>query len=230
MQQQINLRLLPSEAAHNDAIKSAIASIVAKEVNSITGFNILKKSIDARGRQPYINLTLQAFIDEPFEERAVAKITFRNVDNSKHKVIIIGAGPAGLFAALKLIEQGVQPVILERGKDVRARRRDLAMLNKEGIINPESNYCFGEGGAGTYSDGKLYTRSNKRGDINRILNLFVQFGAEEKILYEAHPHIGTNKLPQIITAMRECIVECGGKFLFNKKVVDFNLLKGSINQ
>src|SRR5205085_5326895 len=113
------------------------------------------------------------------------------------------------------------PIILERGKDVRARRRDLAILNKEGVVNPDSNYCFGEGGAGTYSDGKLYTRSNKRGDINRILNLFVQFGAEENILYEAHPHIGTNKLPNIITRVRDCIVEHGGIFLFEKKVVDF---------
>jgi uncharacterized FAD-dependent dehydrogenase len=145
---------------------------------------------------------------------------FRDVRNARYSVIIIGAGPAGLFAALQLIEKGIKPLILERGKDVRARRRDLAMLNKEGEVNPESNYCFGEGGAGTYSDGKLYTRSSKRGDINRILNLFVHFGAEEKILYEAHPHIGTNKLPGIITAIRKKILDCGGEFLFNKKVTD----------
>jgi uncharacterized FAD-dependent dehydrogenase len=129
---------------------------------------------------------------------------------------------------LSLLEQGIKPIILERGKDVRARRRDLAALNKEGVVNPESNYCFGEGGAGTYSDGKLYTRSSKRGDINRILNLFVQFGAEEKILYEAHPHIGTNKLPHIITAMREAIVNHGGQFLFNKKVTGFVVEKDNI--
>jgi uncharacterized FAD-dependent dehydrogenase len=119
----------------------------------------------------------------------------------------VGAGPAGLFAALQLLELGIKPIILERGKDVRARRRDLAILNKEGIVNEDSNYCFGEGGAGTYSDGKLYTRSSKRGDIERILNLFVYFGAEEKILYEAHPHIGTNKLPGIITAMRALLTD-----------------------
>ena len=143
-------------------------------------------------------------------------------------MIIIGAGPAGLFAALKLIESGIKPIILERGKDVRARRRDLALLNKEGEINPESNYCFGEGGAGTYSDGKLYTRSSKRGDVNRILNLFVHFGAEEKILYDAHPHIGTNKLPHIITAMRKQIIDCGGDFLFEKKVTDFDIQIGPV--
>ena len=140
---------------------------------------------------------------------------------SQQKIIIIGGGPAGLFAALQLIEHGIKPIIIERGKDVKERRRDLALLNKKGIMNPESNYCFGEGGAGTYSDGKLYTRSTKRGNIDRILNLFVHFGADENILYEAHPHIGTNKLPHIITAMRKRILDCGGEFHFNKKVIDF---------
>ncbi len=154
---------------------------------------------------------------------------FKDVTKSNHTVLIIGAGPAGLFAALKLTEHKIKPVILERGKDVRARRRDLAILNKEGIVNPESNYCFGEGGAGTYSDGKLYTRSNKRGDVERILNLFVQFGADEKILYESHPHIGTNKLPSIITSMRKQIEDCGGEFLFEKKVVDFKIDGNTIN-
>lgn len=221
MQQQVTLKLLPSEAADAEAVKALIASATAKKEKEITGFHIHKRSIDARGKQPYINLTVRAFINEPFVERAITPIEFRDVSRAAHKVVVIGAGPAGLFAALKLIEEGIQPIILERGKDVRTRRRDLAVLNKEGVINPDSNYCFGEGGAGTYSDGKLYTRSNKRGDINRILNLFVQFGAEEEILYEAHPHIGTNKLPHIITAMRHAIVEHGGMFLFNKKVVDF---------
>src|SRR5204863_9986484 len=140
------------------------------------------------------------------------------------KVVIIGAGPAGLFAALRLIEHGMKPIILERGKDVRTRRRDLAAINKEGVVNPDSNYCFGEGGAGTFSDGKLYTRSTKRGDVGRILNLFVHFGAEENILFESHPHIGTNKLPEIITGMREQICEAGGDVLFEKKVVDLVVL------
>ncbi len=220
MQQQLTLKLLPSEAANDDIIKNVIARSTGKKESEITGFHLQKKSVDARGKQTFINLTLKAFIDEPFRQREISKVVFKDVTQALKKVIVIGAGPAGLFAALKLIEQRIQPIILERGKDVRLRRRDLAALNKEGIINPDSNYCFGEGGAGTYSDGKLYTRSNKRGDINRILNLFVQFGAEETILYEAHPHIGTNKLPQIITAMRKAIMGYGGQFLFEKKVVD----------
>lgn len=228
MQQQIVLKLLPSEAAEESIVKSYIANTIGKKTDEITGFNLLKKSIDARGKQVYINLTVQAFIDEPFIERKSAKVDFKDVGKAQRKVIIIGAGPAGLFAALKLMEEGIQPIILERGKDVRARRRDLAALNKEGVVNPDSNYCFGEGGAGTYSDGKLYTRSNKRGDINRILHLFVQFGAEHNILVEAHPHIGTNKLPQIITAMRDCITDCGGLFLFDKKVTDFVIEQDNI--
>lgn len=218
MQQRITLKLTPQEAADEQSIKEYIARSAGKDTSSVTGFILQKKSIDARSRQPWINLTLQAFIDEPFYQRNLDKVQFRDVSHAKNRVIIVGAGPAGLFAALKLLEHGVHPVILERGKDVRSRRRDLAQLNKEGVVNPESNYCFGEGGAGTYSDGKLYTRSNKRGSIDRILNLLVQFGAEEKILYEAHPHIGTNKLPHIITAMREQIIESGGTFLFGKKV------------
>ena len=224
MQQNISLRLTPADAANDDFIKDYIAQSLATKKENITGFYRIKQSVDARSRQQvWINLTAKIFINEPFFKRECEQLILKNVTNATHRVLIIGAGPAGLFSALKLIEQGIKPVILERGKDVRARRRDLAVLNKEGIVNPESNYCFGEGGAGTYSDGKLYTRSTKRGDINRILNAFVQFGAEEKILYESHPHIGTNKLPHIITAMREKIIECGGEVLFEKKVVDFIL-------
>ena len=221
MQQKISLKLLPSEAADEAVIKKLLATSSGKKQSEIKGFNILKRSIDARGKTVWINLIVTAFINEPFHKRKIQHFHFNDVSKAIKTVIIIGAGPAGLFAALKLLEQGVKPIILERGKDVRARRRDLALLNKEGIIDPDSNYCFGEGGAGTYSDGKLYTRSNKRGDIDRILHLFVYFGAEENILCDAHPHIGTNKLPQIITAMREKIVECGGEFLFEKKVTDF---------
>ena len=223
MQQNISLKLLPSQAADENIVKQYIASSAGKKLTSITGFHILKKSIDARGKNVFINLHLNAFIDEPHIQRQGLHFNFKDVSNAAKKVIVVGAGPAGLFAALKLIEAGIKPIIIERGKDVRARRRDLARLNKEGVINAESNYCFGEGGAGTYSDGKLYTRSNKRGDINRILQLFVQFGAPENILYDAHPHIGTNKLPHIITAMRQRIEECGGQVLFEKKLVDFTV-------
>ena len=230
MQKNLSLKLLPSEAANEKLVKSYIASAEAVSPSSITGFIIQKQSIDARGKQVWINLSVTAFINEPFRQRELMEFDFRDVSKANKKVIIIGGGPAGLFAALYLIEKGFKPIILERGKDVRARRRDLALLNKEGEVNPESNYCFGEGGAGTYSDGKLYTRSSKRGDINRILNLFVHFGAEEKILYEAHPHIGTNKLPQIITAMRKKILDCGGEFHFEKKAVDLRTSNDKISE
>ncbi len=228
MQKKISLKLLPHEADDDGIITQYAANASGQQVTAISGFTVLKRSIDARAKQTWIVLTLLVFINEPFQERKFSPINFRDVAKSIKSVIIIGAGPAGLFAALKLIESGIKPIILERGKDVRARRRDLATLNKEGVINTESNYCFGEGGAGTYSDGKLYTRSAKRGNVDRILNLFVQFGAEKNILFDAHPHIGTNKLPHIITAMRKQIIDSGGLFLFEKKVVDFIIEDGLI--
>lgn len=220
MQQQLTIRLLPSEAQSDETIKDYISKHLSIKKNSITGLTYIKRSIDARGKQPGIQLNVTVFIDEPFIMRERRNLRLDCVSRDAKKILIAGAGPAGLFAALKLIEKGIQPIILERGKNVRDRRRDLAKLNKEGIINPDSNYCFGEGGAGTYSDGKLYTRSTKRGDVNRILNILVQFGAEENILYDAHPHIGTNKLPQIITSIRHKIIECGGEILFEKKITD----------
>jgi uncharacterized FAD-dependent dehydrogenase len=228
MIQKIALRLSPSDAANDNAIRRQISLSAGKKFNSITGYEILKKSIDARGKNILIKLTVNSFFDEPFHQSPPHSFHFRDIHHSDKKVIIVGAGPAGLFAALKLIESGIKPIILERGKDVKNRRRDLAILNKQGIVNPDSNYCFGEGGAGTYSDGKLYTRSNKRGDINRILQLFVRFGAPDTILYDAHPHIGTNKLPQIITAMRQLIIDCGGEIHFEKKVTDIELGNGMI--
>ena len=228
MQQKFSLKLLPQDAVDDAAIIERIAKISGKKITEIFGYHLLKRSIDARGKIVWINLTVNAFINEPFHQRTLQQFDFKEVNNAARKVIIIGGGPAGIFAALQLIEMGIKPIILERGKEVRARRRDLAALNREGIINRESNYCFGEGGAGTYSDGKLYTRSTKRGDVNRILNLFVHFGAEENILYEAHPHIGTNKLPHIITAMREQIIDCGGEFHFEKKVIDLTVERDQI--
>jgi len=230
MQQTLQLKLLPAEAAEDPVVREYAAQAIGCPPEDISGYNLLKRSIDARGKTPHIILTLQVFVREPFHARELVNVNFPDISKARRQVIIAGAGPAGLFAALKLIGHGIRPILLERGKDVRARRRDLATLNKEGIINPESNYCFGEGGAGTYSDGKLYTRSNKRGDINRILQLFVQFGAEENILYDAHPHIGTNKLPHIIQSMRQLILDCGGECLFGKKVVDIILQDGSLKQ
>jgi len=196
------------------------------------GYRILRKSIDSRSRTILFNLKVELFdLDnhptKQLENRYLAPLKA----NSPH-VIIAGTGPAGLFAALRLIELGIKPILIDRGKDVRSRRRDLAVLNKEHVVNPESNYCFGEGGAGTYSDGKLYTRSSKRGNIERILRTFVEFGADESILSDAHPHIGTNKLPDIITAMREAIIRAGGEVHFNTKLTDFilegNELKGVV--
>lgn len=222
MIKNISIKLLPADAADERSIKKQLAAELGVHTTSITGYHILKRSIDARSRQAHFILQLEVFIDEALKEAPAFDPQLQDVSNAP-QVVIVGAGPAGLFAALRLISMGIRPVILERGKDVRSRRRDLAAMNKEGIVNPESNYCFGEGGAGTYSDGKLYTRSTKRGNVQHILQLFVHFGADESILYDAHPHIGTNKLPQIITAMREQIIACGGEVLFNTRLTDLVL-------
>jgi uncharacterized FAD-dependent dehydrogenase len=220
MQQQILLKLLPKAAESTTLIMEQAAAASGIPVSSITGFRIIKRSVDARSKQIHVLLSILIFIDEPAHEDPVSIVEFPDIPNTAKQVIVVGAGPAGLFAALRLLRNGVRPILLERGKDVRARRRDLAILNKEGIVNPESNYCFGEGGAGTYSDGKLYTRSTKRGNLPGILNLLVQFGAPPRILVDAHPHIGTNKLPQIITSIRKQLMDAGAIFLFEKKIVD----------
>ena len=231
MQTILQLRLTPTDAANASVLLTTIAQNIGRSSSQINGYHILKQSIDARSRQQvWINLTLQVFIDEPVMDRQIEPYLFPILPKNAKEVHIIGAGPAGLFAALECIQLGLRPIVLERGKDVRSRRRDLARLNKEGIVDPESNYCYGEGGAGTYSDGKLYTRSNKRGSIEKILRLFYQFGADETVLYQAHPHIGTNKLPQIITAMRLQIEASGGQVLFEKKLVDFDIEKGEIKR
>lgn len=231
MQEKIQLRLKPAEAAEKHTVLQYISQSLSRPIDSITGYHTLKQSIDARSRQQvWINLSLLVFIDEPIQERTSETFQFPKLPANAKEVVIVGAGPAGLFAALECILLGLRPIVLERGKDVRSRRRDLAKLNKEGIVDPESNYCFGEGGAGTYSDGKLYTRSNKRGSIDKILTLFYQFGADERVLYEAHPHIGTNKLPHIITAMREQIEQSGGKVLFEKKLTDLVVEKNELKE
>lgn len=183
-------------------------------------FQILRRSVDARQRQIKVNLRIAADVHPLELEFVEFKQDYHNVSQSKC-VIIVGAGPAGLFAALRAIELGFKPIVLERGKDVQSRRRDLAAINKEHLVNPESNYCFGEGGAGTYSDGKLYTRSKKRGSIRRVFEILVAHGAPKDILVESHPHIGTNKLPRIVTSLRETIIRYGGEVRFGSKVSDF---------
>ena len=227
------LVLLPEEAADMQTVKLFFSKQEGLPFQDITGIKIKKRSIDARSHRVKIRLEVIAFIGEPFPAFTTTQRYFKNVSNAT-TVPIIGSGPAGLFAALKLIESGLKPLIIERGKDVRSRRRDLVSINKNGLVNPDSNYCFGEGGAGTYSDGKLYTRSKKRGDVDRILQLLVGFGATPDILVEAHPHIGTNKLPQIIQDIREKIIECGGKVLFETRVTDFvvksNEMQGVVTQ
>jgi uncharacterized protein len=230
MQKTIQIKLTPSEAAKHESILHAAAQESGYSPQSIQGFQIIRKSIDARARQSWLLLTLLLFINEAPKPRNLSRINFREVSKANKSVVIVGSGPAGLFAAMRLLEAGIRPIILERGKTVRARRRDLAALNKEGILNPESNYCFGEGGAGTYSDGKLYTRSTKRGDVQRILNILVQFGAAENILYEAHPHIGTNKLPGIIEGIRQGILDAGGEIHFEKKLSDFEISGDNISR
>ncbi len=223
------LVLLPEQAANQAEYQNHLSKVCKVPCGSITGFNFLKRSIDARSKQVKFRLVFDVYINEPFVAKEFSKRDYKNVANAK-PILIAGCGPAGLFAAIRLIELGFKPVLIERGKNVKDRRRDLAAINKQGIVNPESNYCFGEGGAGTYSDGKLYTRSDKRGNVQRVLETFTEHGADANILIDAHPHIGTNKLPQIITSMRDQIIACGGEILFNTKLIavlsEQNKLKG----
>lgn len=221
MPREIQTQVAP-EVAHNESLLNEyVAKLFNTSVKEIQKVNVLKRSIDARQKAIKFNIKAAVFFkDETFQEEKIDFPEYKNVSNSQ-EVIIVGAGPAGLFAALQLIELGLKPIVLERGKDVRGRRRDLKAINVDHIVNEDSNYCFGEGGAGTYSDGKLYTRSKKRGDVDRILKLLVAFGATPDILVEAHPHIGTNKLPQIIQDIRDKIIECGGKVIFETRVTDF---------
>ena len=216
---EIEITCLPQERDDELALKKLTSQKIKVPLARISALKILKRSIDARGKQVLYRMQIEVYVDEnPSTE--IFSVEYKDIREAK-PVLIVGAGPAGLFAALRCIELGLKPVIIERGKNVKDRRRDLAVLNKEGIVNPESNYCFGEGGAGTYSDGKLYTRSTKRGNIQQVLQTFVAHGATKDILVDARPHIGTNKLPQIITAIRETIQNAGGEIYFNTKVTSF---------
>jgi len=226
----IDLRI-PYQYINDKAfIKNAVSKELKVELKAIHHVEPLKQSLDARAKSIVYNLRLEIYINEDFVEKTNL-FNPKNVSDAK-EIGIIGAGPAGLFAALNALELGLKPVIFERGKNVRDRRRDLAKINKEHVINDDSNYCFGEGGAGTYSDGKLYTRSKKRGNVKKVLEWLVHFGANKNILVEAHPHIGTNKLPQIIQAIREEIINQGGEVHFNSKVTNFivedNSFKGFV--
>ena len=231
---EIQLQLQPEVASNEFLLKEYIAKQIRVSLDEIKQIVPLKRSIDARQRAIKINLKVLVFFQgDNFTESKIDFPDYKNVSNAQ-EVIIVGAGPAGLFAALQLIELGLKPILIERGKDVRGRRRDLKAINLEHIVNEDSNYCFGEGGAGTYSDGKLYTRSKKRGDVTRILELLVAFGASPDILVEAHPHIGTNKLPQIIQDIREKIKEFGGNVLFETRLTDIliknNEVQGIVTQ
>ncbi|MFM2387079.1 MAG: hypothetical protein RL660_1836 [Bacteroidota bacterium] len=227
MIKELSIAVPPHAVDNTDNHRMQIAKQHSIKYADITGIVLQKRSIDARARQVRYQLKYKVYINEPILKEEL-DFNYKHVAEAKQQVVIIGAGPAGLFCALECLLLGIKPIVIERGGDVRARRRDLAVLNKQGVLNEESNYCFGEGGAGTYSDGKLYTRSGKRGSIEHILQQFVYFGAQQDILIDAHPHIGTNKLPHIIAAMREKILACAGEIHFNTKLTDIVVKENAI--
>ena len=214
---EYQLRILPEQAASDKSLKQYISREKGLDVRTINAIRILKRSIDARQRTIYVNLTIRVFVNETPSEEEFERTDYPNVEG-RPAVIVVGAGPGGLFAALKLIELGLRPIVVERGKNVRERKEDLARISREHKVNAESNYSFGEGGAGAYSDGKLYTRSKKRGSVEKILNVFCQHGASPTILSDAHPHIGTDKLPRVIENMRNTILACGGEVHFQTRM------------
>lgn len=218
MIKEIELKVLPEKVDNYEFLKSISAKQLKLNQEEIFAVQIIRRAIDARMKIPHYRLKILVFVHEEPKD-IFNPINFTPVKSNK-SAIIVGMGPAGMFAALKLIEHGIRPIIFERGKDVQQRRRDLRQIQQLGIVNENSNYCFGEGGAGTYSDGKLYTRATKRGDINRILNIFVQHGAQKDILIDSHPHIGSNKLPLIVQAIRETIIKCNGEIHFSSLVTD----------
>ena len=224
---ELQLRILPEEAANEQSLKHVVARETGTNSSHIRAVRILKRSVDARQRTIFINLKVRAFVDEMPEEAEYLSVDYKDVSGGK-QVVIVGAGPGGLFAALRLIELGLRPVVIERGKNVRDRKKDIALISREHKVNSESNYSFGEGGAGAYSDGKLYTRSKKRGSVDKILNIFCQFGASTSILADAHPHIGTDKLPRVIENMREQIIRSGGEVHFETRMDAFILQNNEV--
>lgn len=217
MVNEYQLRILPEQAASEQSLKTYISREKGLDIRTINAVRVLKKSIDARQRTIYVNVKVQVFINEVPDTQEYIPTEYKNV-SGKPEVIVVGAGPGGLFAALRLIELGLRPIVIERGKNVRERKEDLAKISREHKVDSESNYSFGEGGAGAYSDGKLYTRSKKRGNVDKILNVFCQHGASTSILVDAHPHIGTDKLPRVIENMRNTILECGGEVHFKTRM------------
>ena len=217
MIEEYQLRVLPEVAANEQRLKEYLVQEKGLNVRDINATRILKRSIDARQRTIFVNLNVRVYLNEMPKDNEYQPTIYKNVEG-KPQVIVVGAGPGGLFAALRLIELGLRPIIVERGKNVRDRKKDLAQISREHTVNPESNYSFGEGGAGAYSDGKLYTRSKKRGNVDKILNVFCQHGASTAILVDAHPHIGTDKLPRVIENMRNTILECGGEVHFETRM------------
>lgn len=227
MIKEVEVVLAPDKVNSLEALKQACAKRLEVSENEISSVQVIRKSIDARKKPVVFRLRCKVYLGEQPKDETKTLYRYSKVNSGK-RVNVIGSGPAGLFAALRLIELGYKPIVLERGKDVSNRRKDLSKIHKDHEVNPDSNYCFGEGGAGTYSDGKLYTRSKKRGDLKRVLEILVQFGAVEDILIDAHPHIGTNKLPKIIANMRNQIIDSGGEVHFNTRVTDFEIEFGKI--
>lgn len=227
MIQEYQLRILPEIAANEQQLKTYLSQEKGLNLRDVTSLRILKRSIDARQRTIFVNLKVRVYLNEMPTDDEYERTIYNKVEN-KPQVIVVGAGPGGLFAALRLIELGLRPVVVERGKDVRERKKDLAQISREHRVDPESNYSFGEGGAGAYSDGKLYTRSKKRGNVDKILNVFCQHGASTAILVDAHPHIGTDKLPRVIENMRHTIIECGGEVHFETRMDALIIEKGEV--
>ena len=227
MIQELQLRILPEEAVSEQSLKQVVARETGTSVPYIHTVRVLKRSIDARQRTIYVNVKLRAFINEQPDEPEFQLVEYKDVSAGK-PVVVVGAGPGGLFAALRLIELGLRPIVIERGKNVRERKKDIALISREHKVDEESNYSFGEGGAGAYSDGKLYTRSKKRGSVDKILNVFCQFGASTSILADAHPHIGTDKLPRVIENIREQIIRCGGEVHFETRMDALVIRSGEV--
>ena len=217
MTQDIQLRLLPKQAYSEESVTDFLVDEKGMNRSDIRRVRIQKRSIDARQRTIYVNLTVRVYGPDDPDDEHFERITYPNVEGCP-SAIVVGAGPGGLFAALRLIELGIRPIVVERGKDVHSRRKDIAQISRLQQVDPESNYSFGEGGAGAFSDGKLYTRSKKRGNSQKILNVFCQHGASPSILVDAHPHIGTNRLPSVIESMRNTIIRCGGEVRFQSKM------------